>query len=145
MDRGKNSQVHYNLIDKKTGSVIRQRSLNGLMSDARWVKLLGHLIMNANEIRRMEFKSLDGIQGIIYISPDREFNFDYWDTGFEGMNSRGGWLTYKEIEYVRFPGSFDNGRGVEEQDIKKIEELIRSIGILEMFTEKDALILLCYK
>jgi hypothetical protein len=82
---------------------------------------------------------------LLYISNDIQYEFDYWNIGFEGINSFGGWLLYKEIEFIKFPSKFKNGNNIEEQNIVNIKNVVDKIGQFEMFIQNEELILLCYK
>lgn len=142
----RNSAYYYEELDKRLEKTVLERSLHGLMSDAKWIKLVGHLVQNVS-IKKVEFKGiLDEKEGVLNISADMAFELDYWKNGFEGSNSSGGWLMYKEIEYLRFPAVFIGKGGMpESQNIAEIEEAISSVGMFEVHIENGNLILLCYK
>jgi len=77
------------------------------------------------------------------LSEDTEFGFDYWQNGFEGHNSLGGWLTFKEIEYLIF--SNHKNKNDSSQNLEEIENIILSVGQFEIEKDKTQLKLLCYR
>jgi hypothetical protein len=83
-------------------------------------------------------------EGDLYINANSKFEFDYWKIGFEGNNSMGGWLLYKEIEYLVFPKIVDERKGVE-QDLEKIEAVINSVGQFVLERDEAFLKLCCYQ
>lgn len=116
-----------------------------LMSDSKWVRLISGLIKNADKVKKIEFKKVQNNQkGELYINSDTKFNFDYWPNGFEGNNSLGGWLTFKEIEYLIFPKVLNKETGTE-QDLDTIREIIESIGLFLLDINDDRIKLICYR
>ena len=115
------------------------------MSNSKWVRLVDKLVENADKILRIEFKKVQQDQiGELFIDEDTTFEFDYWLNGFEGCNSLGGWLTFKEIEYLVFPRVVDSGKHLE-QDLKLIETLINAVGHFDLEIDIDKIKLTCYK
>ena len=113
-----------------------------LMSNSKWVKLIENLVENISEIRKIEFKTIQSEKiGEIYLDEDSSFGFDYWENGFEGMNSLKGWLLFKEIEFLKFSKISNKG----EQNITKIISIIGKIGKFDFIENEDELILICYK
>jgi hypothetical protein len=118
---------------------------SGTMSNSKWVKLIDCLVKNAAIVKRTEFKRKpDGRIGTLSIDEDLIFEFDYWNVGFEGANSLGGWLEYKDIEWVRFPAGFQSKVGNLTQDLSKIESIINTLGQFNLYYDDDALILSLY-
>ena len=116
-----------------------------LMSNSKWVKLIGVLVEHINKIHKIEFKKVQGDQvGELYLDADTTFGFDYWQEGFEEHNSLGGVLAFKEIEYLLFPKVVDRDEPVE-QDINYIEELIKNVGDFCLDKDEQRLKLICYK
>lgn len=114
-----------------------------LMSNAKWIKLIDHLVENMDEIKKIQFKRIqDDIIGELYLDENSSFEFDYWNTAFEGINSFGGWLQYKEIEYLSFPKLIDENT---QQNLEKISEVIQAIGKFDLETYENELRLICYK
>lgn len=133
-------------IIKKLDKTINERFSLDCMSNKKWVKLIDAFVANSELIKRVEFKKvLDEKIGLLYISEYFMYEFDYWKMGFEGANSFGGWLLYKEIEFLKFPLKFQEGKLIEEQDLNKIKELINAVGLFEIEEQNDQLILFCYK
>lgn len=113
------------------------------MSNAKWIKLIDHLVDNMDEIKKIQFKRIqDDIIGELYLDENSSFEFDYWNTAFEGINSFGGWLQYKEIEYLSFPKLIDRNT---EQNLEKISAVIQTIGQFHLETDENELRLICYK
>lgn len=116
-----------------------------LMSNSKWVRLINKLVENANKVLKIEFKKVQREQiGELYINEETTFGFDYWQNGFEGHNSLGGWLTFKEIEFLVFPKVVDKNKHIE-QDLLYIEQLIKSVGEFYLDANENRLKLTCYK
>ena len=97
----------YQKIDKEIDKAISKFSQH-LMSNSKWIKLISKLAENSEKILKIEFKKVHTDKtGELYIDTKTSYEFDYWQNGFEGNNSFGGWLTFKEIEYLEFPKSVD--------------------------------------
>jgi hypothetical protein len=110
------------------------------MSNKKWVKLIQVLVENSEFIQKVEVKKvLDKKIGEIYISSDLTYEFDYWTIGFEGVSSFGGWLLYKEIEFLKFPLKFQSENLVHQQDLNKIKSVINKIGLFEITNQNDDL------
>ena len=116
-----------------------------LMSNAKWVRLIDKLIENIDQVKKVQFKKVqkDSI-GELYLNEDTTFEFDYWENGFEGHNSLGGVLSFKEIEYLVFPRVIDSENNIE-QDLEQIMNLITDIGQFDLDLNENSLKLTCYK
>jgi hypothetical protein len=116
-----------------------------LMSNSKWIRLVDMLVANAGKILKIEFKKIQTEQiGQLYLDADITFEFDYWQTGFEGNNSLGGWLTFKEIEYLYFPRIVNAAKCIK-QDLAQIIGVVERIGQFALESDEDGLKLLCYK
>jgi hypothetical protein len=116
-----------------------------LMSNSKWVKLIDKLVEHFDMIKKIEFKKVQNDQlGELYLNVDTLFGFDYWQNGFEGHNSLGGRLTFNEIEYLVFPKIVD-ADGKDQQDLKKIAEVISSVGQYALEINEERLKLVCYR
>lgn len=115
------------------------------MSNSKWVRLIDKLVENIDQVKKVQFKKIqnDSI-GELYLYEDTTFGFDYWENGFEGHNSLGGWLTFKEIEYLVFPRVIDLDKNIE-QDLEQIMKLIIIVGQIDLELNEDTLKLTCYK
>ena len=134
----------YQKIDKEIDKAISKFSQH-LMSNSKWIKLISKLAENSEKILKIEFKKVHTDKtGELYIDTKTSYEFDYWQNGFEGNNSFGGWLTFKEIEYLEFPKSVDIKKKLE-QDLSFIEEVIKSVGEFSLESNEDRLLLNCYK
>lgn len=133
-------------LDKKLDKLIAEKFSSNCMSNRKWIKLIDSLVENAELIKRVEFKKvLEEKIGLLFITKDIQYEFDYWNIGFEGVNSFGGWLLYKEIEFLKFPSQFQHGEKVEKQNLVEIKKVIDKLGQFDMFIQDDELTLLCYK
>jgi hypothetical protein len=131
-------------IDREIEKAISKFSQH-LMSNSKWVRLINTLLKNIDKVKKVEFKKVQNEQlGQLYLEEDTTFEFDYWENGFEEHNSLGGWLTFKEIEYLIFPRVIDFDHNVE-QDLKEIMKLIINIGQFDMELNEYRLKLTCYK
>lgn len=138
-----NKTLVYNKLKiEKTNSVISKFSQR-LMSNSKWVRLIDGLIDNIGYINKIQFKKIhtDKI-GELYLDENSTYEFDYWHSGFEGNNSFGDWLEFREIEYLIFPKNIDSNN---IQDLEKILIIITSIGEFDLELDEDGLKLICYK
>ena len=128
-------------IEREVEKVISRFSQH-FMSNSKWVRLIDKLIENVDTVKKVNFKKVQTDRiGELYLSDDTTFGFDYWQNGFEGHNSLGGWLTYKEIEYLIFPKVVDKVAEVR-QNLEQITEVLNSVGqfVLEISDEELKLI-----
>ncbi len=115
------------------------------MSNSKWVRLIEELIKNIDKIKKIQFKKVHKDEiGELYLSEDTTFGFDYWENGFEGHNSFGGWLTFKEIEFLIFPRQVDSIK-MTTQDLEQIMELINNVGQFNFDKDSENLKLKCYE
>jgi hypothetical protein len=131
-------------IDREIEKAVSRFSEH-LMSNSKWVRLIDKLVDNSEKIRKIEFKKvqLDKV-GELYIEEDTTFGFDYWQNGFEGHNSLGGWLTFKEIEYLIFPKIVDQ-ESKFEQNLNEIINVIKSVGQFALDIDDEKVKLICYR
>ncbi len=131
-------------IDREIEKAVTRFSEH-LMSNSKWVRLIDKLVDNSEKITKIEFKKvqLDKV-GELYLEEDTTFGFDYWQNGFEGHNSLGGWLTFKEIEYLIFQKIVDKKSEIK-QDLNEIINLINSVGQFALDIDDEKVKLICYK
>ncbi|PXY46095.1 hypothetical protein [Flavobacterium hydrophilum] len=142
--RTKKAKSHSDQIEREVEKSISKFSEH-LMSNSKWVKLINKFVQNTTMILKIEFKKVQNNQiGELYLNEDTTFGFDYWNNGFEGCNSLGGWLTFKEIEFIIFPKIVNPNKNTL-QDLKEIEKLINSVGNFSLEINQDNLKLNCYK
>ena len=116
-----------------------------LMSNSKWVRLIDRLVDNSDQIEKIEFKKIQSEQiGELYLTEDTTYGFDYWQNGFEGHNSLGGWLIFKEIEFLIFPKTVRT-EPLKEQNLSQITKLIESVGQFVLEVTDDYIKLICYK
>ncbi|AUP80906.1 hypothetical protein [Flavivirga eckloniae] len=116
-----------------------------LMSNSKWVRLIDKFVEESSEVQKIEFKKVQNEQiGEIYLEEDTTYGFDYWQNGFEGHNSLGGWLTFKEIEYLIFPKVIKT-EPLKSQSLVKIKELIESVGKFALDINEERIKLICYR
>jgi len=114
-----------------------------LMSNSKWIRLIEAIIDNAHEFKKIQFKKIHNDRiSELYLNEDSIFEFDYWQRGFEGNNSLGDWLEYKEIEYLIFPKIVDSNNF---QNLEEIKLIIEKVGRFNIEIDKDELKLVCYK
>ena len=134
--------VHNQLKIQKTDSAISKFSQR-LMSNSKWVRLIDGLIENIESVNKIQFKKVQTDRiGELYLDENSIYEFDYWHSGFEGNNSFGEWLEFKEIEYLIFPKFVDSNN---IQDLEKISAVIKSIGEFYLELDENGLKLICYK
>ncbi len=136
-----NKELQIELKIEKAISKYSQRYL----SNSKWLKLINLFVCNIDIVKKVQVKKVhcDEI-GELYIDENTRLNFDYYDIGFEGKNSFGGWLTFKEIEYLVFPREIESIKN-KTQDLEQIRNLINSIGQFSLELEFDELKLKCYE
>ena len=114
-----------------------------LMSNSKWLKLIEQIVDNADEIKKILFKKVQNDKiGELYLDSGSIFEFDYWQTGFEGNNSFNDWLEYREIEYLIFPKVIDSQTNL---DLDRIFTLIKEVGEFYLELDENELKLVCYK
>lgn len=134
--------VYDQLKIQKIDSAISKFSQR-LMSNSKWVRLVDSLIENIEHIIEIQFKKIQTDKiGQLYLDANTTYKFDYWHSGFEGNNSFGEWLEFREIEYLIFPKFFDTNKN---QDLEKISTIIKSIGEFYLELDEYELRLICYK
>lgn len=142
--RTKKTKRYNNQIDREIEKSAAHFS-EQLMSNSKWVRLIDKLVRESSKVQKIEFKKVQSEQiGELYIEEDTTYGFDYWQNGFEGHNSLGGWLTFKEIEYLIFPKTVGT-EFLKEQNLIKIQELIESVGQFALDTNEDRIKLICYR
>lgn len=142
--RTKKAKRYDEQIDREIEKSVARFSEH-LMSNSKWVRLIDRLVQGSGEIEKIEFKKVQSEQvGELYLEEDTTYGFDYWQNGFEGQNSLGGWLTFKEIEYLIFPKTVCNDP-LKEQNLTKIIALIESVGQFALDTDEERIKLICYR
>jgi hypothetical protein len=142
--RTNKAKKHNDQIEREVEKSISKFSQH-MMSNSKWVKLIDKFVQNTSLILKVKFKKVQNDQiGELYLEEETTFGFDYWQNGFEGCNSLGGWLTFKEIEFIIFPEVVDSNKNIT-QDLKEIEKLINSVGKFSLETNNNNLKLTCYK
>lgn len=133
---------YYEQKDREIDKIIAQFSQH-LMSNSKWIRLINMIVENTYDFKKIQFKKIENANiGELFINEDSIFESDYWQKGFEGNNSLGGWLEYKEIEFLIFPEIINSK---VNQDLLKIEKHIRNIGEFCIEYDDNKLKLICYK
>lgn len=141
--RTKKSLIHSQLQIQEIDSSISKFS-QPLMSNSKWIKLIDELIENSDKIRKIQFKKVQNDKiGELYLDENTIYEHDYWQNGFEGSNSFGEWLEYREIEYLIFTKIIDSKNNV--QNIEEIKLTIEKVGHFYLEIDKNELKLFCYK
>lgn len=121
--------------DQKIENAISSRFRERLLSNAKWLKLIPVLVENAEKTEKILFKKVqDDRIGELFLNSHTIFEYDYWENCFEGMNSLGGFLMFREIEYLLFYG-----------DISGIKAAIEQSGQFVLVEEEGFLKLMCYR
>jgi len=142
--RTKKAKRYDNQIDREIEKSVAHFPEH-LMSNSKWVRLIDKLVEESSEVQKIEFKKVQSEQiGELYLEEDTTYGFDYWQNGFEGHNSLGGWLTFKETEYLIFPKTVGT-EPLKEQNLIKIQALIESVGQFALDTNEDRIKLICYR
>lgn len=141
--RTKKAFIHNQLQIQKIDSVISQFSQR-LMSNSKWVRLIDGLVDNIEQIRKIQFKKVQNNKiGELFLDENTIYEHDYWHIGFEGNNSFGEWLEFREIEYLIFPKIIDSKNTV--QNLGGIKSIIEKIGHFSLELNENGLQLICYK
>lgn len=92
---------------------------------------------------KIEFKKIQNDRiGELYLNEESIFEFDYWQSAFEGNNSFNEWLEYREIEYLIFPKIINPSTN---QDLNRISAIIKNVGEFDLELDENELKLICYK
>ncbi len=138
------AKIYDELIDREIEKAISRFSQQ-LMSNSKWVRLIDKLVENIDKVKKVQFKKVQkDLIGELYFNEDTTFGFDYSENGLEEHNSLGGWLTFKEIEYLVFPRVIDLNNNIE-QDLEQIMKLITNVGQYNLELNENTLKLICYK
>lgn len=141
-------EKYHEKIDKKT------KHFSGrFMNDTKWIKLFETLSQNKDCINKCFEKSIwDDLLREIHIPAIQDFSSTYHNKGFkDGPNQPS---LFKEIEWIEFPSNWTikremRGQSLEphkfEQDIVKIKSLVQSIGLFEIESDTEKLIIYGYK
>lgn len=114
-----------------------------LMSNSKWIRLVEVIVENADDFKKIQFKKIQNDRiGELFLDKDSVFEFDYWQSGFEGNNSFNDWLEYKEIEYLIFPKIVDSDN---IQNLEEIKLIIEKVGQFYLEIDENELKLICYK
>lgn len=114
-----------------------------LMSNSKWIRLIEQIVVHSNEIKKIEFKKIQNDRiGELYLNEESIFEFDYWQSAFEGNNSFNEWLEYREIEYLIFPKIINPSAN---QDLNRISAIIKNVGEFDLELDENELKLVCYK
>lgn len=141
--RTKKSSIHAQLQIHKIDSAISKFS-QSLMSNSKWVKLIDGLVDHIEKVRKIQFKKVQKDKICeLYLDENTIYEHDYWQNGFEGNNSFGECLEYREIEYIIFPKIIDSKNGI--QNLEEIQLIIEKIGHFSLEMDTDELKLICYK
>ncbi|WP_291727799.1 hypothetical protein [Bernardetia sp.] len=140
-------QRYWKQLDREIDKVIQNKFTDSFMSNAKWVRLIDGIVENSHLFKRVEFSKVNTEKnGVLYLDEYTTYDFDYWQTGFEGCNSLGGILLYKEIEYLNFPKEFfDDKNKVCQQDLGKIKEILDSVGKFMLEVDDNYIRLIAYR
>jgi hypothetical protein len=142
--RTNKAKIYDKQIDREVEKAVSKFSQH-LMSNSKWVRLTETLVENIDAVKKVEFKKVhNDLIGQLYLNEDTTFGFDYWEDGFEGHNSLGGVLSFKEIEYLIFLRAIDFENNIE-QDLDRIVKLITNVGQFNLDIDENRLKLTCYK
>jgi len=107
-------------------------------------KLIDGLFDHIEKVSKIQFKKVQTDKiGELYLDENTIYEHDYWQNGFEGNNSFGEWLEYREIEYLIFPKIIDSKNNV--QNLEEILLIIENIRHFSLEMDIDELKLICYK
>lgn len=135
---------YYEQLDREIEKSVASFSEH-LMSNSKWVKLIDQLVNSCDRIKKIQFKKIQSDQlGELFIEEDTTFGFDYWQNGFEGHNSLGGWLKFKEIEFLIFPRDISDMTN-EQQDLTEILRVIQGVGQFALDIDEQRIKLICYR
>ena len=142
--RTKKDKRYYEQIDREIDKEVSRFSEH-LMSNSKWVRLINKLVEDIDKIKKIEFKKVREDQiGELYLEEGTTFGFDYWQNGFEGHNSLGGILGFKEIECLIFPKVVDTKNQIV-QNLDQIRDIIESIGQFALDIDDNRIKLICYR
>lgn len=111
------------------------------------MKLLGTLVKNWPAVHACRVKLIweeASVERRLLFDEDTSYAFNYYANAMEAMVSGrprlGGWVAYKEIQWVDFP-RFPEGK---EQDLEQLEQQLAQIGQFRTAESADNLRLYAY-
>jgi hypothetical protein len=151
--RSKLPRYHPNVDDDALDRAVRD--LRPLMSNAKWVRLLGALSAEPDVVVQCGAKLVWSDAVHPFRIAGASYRFNYYDDSMESMiaGPSMGWHRYKEIEWIEFPARTtilvdENNRKAGtrevEQDLASIRSRIESVGVLELRDEHPGLRLYAY-
>ncbi|NVO33392.1 hypothetical protein [Hymenobacter lapidiphilus] len=134
--------------DEALDKLIHTDQLQPLLSNAKWVKLLGLLVQIWPSVHACRVKLIweaANVDRTLLFDEDTSYAFDYYANAMESMVSGrprlGGWVAYKEIEWVDFPRFPAGG---EPQDLGQLQQQLAQIGQFRVEESADNLRLYAY-
>jgi hypothetical protein len=128
--------------------VILTAQLQPLLSNAKWVKVIGTLVANWQLIHLCKVKLIwedATVERRLVIEEETSYDFDYYATAMEAMitgTPRLGWAAYKEIEWLDFPRFLPDQ--AHAQDVAAIEQQLAVVGQFRLEVSADNLRLYAY-
>lgn len=133
--------------DEALEQLIQTAQLQPLLSNAKWVKLLGALVKNWPAVHVCHVKLIweeSSVERRLLFDAHTSYAFDYYATAMEAMVSGsprlGGWVAYKEIEWLDFPRFAGEG----EQNLGQLQQQLAQIGQFRVKESADNLRLYAY-
>ncbi|WP_046242292.1 hypothetical protein [Hymenobacter terrenus] len=133
--------------DEALDKLIQSAQLQPLLSNAKWVKLLDALVKNWPFVHtctvKLIWEEASGERRLLF-DENTSFAFDYYANAMEAMVSGsprlGGWVAYKEIEWLDFP----RFAGDAEQNLGHLQQHLAQIGQFRVEESADNLRLYAY-
>ena len=143
----KRQERYWKQLDRNIDKAIKNNFSDNFMSNAKWLRLIHDLVENIHLFNHIQVKKVQSEEvGILRFDETTIYGFDYWRNGIEGNNSLGGWIIWKEIEYLNFPKEFLDAKGkVHYQDLDKIKEVINSVGQFLLETDENFIKIIAYR
>ncbi len=140
-------KIYWEKVERDINKAIRNNFSDSFMSNAKWLRLMHNIIENIHLFNCIQIKKVQSERvGILYFDEYTMYNFDYWRNGIEGGNSLGGWIIWKEIEYLNFPKEFLDDKGkVNHQNLDKIKKVLDSVGKFLLETDDNSIKLIAYR
>ena len=133
--------------DEALDRLIQTAQLQPLLSNAKWVKLLSALVKNWPSIHVCRVKLIweeASVERWLLFDEHTSYAFNYYANAMEAMVSGsprlGGWVAYKEIEWLYFPRFAAGG----EQNLGQLQQQLARIGQFRVEKSADNLRLYAY-
>jgi hypothetical protein len=100
------------------------------MNDTKWLKLFQAISNHSSLVAKCQVKNIgDEFIRILEIPSKEDFEETFHKKGIKDVPA--GPAKFKEIEFIKFPTQWENGKNISHQDIEAISDFISLIAQFE--------------